>query len=374
MTGSTFLTQSSFGQACLVKSLSTNTLASSTSHVSSTDNQKSIEENIEKSTSHKKFTTHDPVVVFKDAAVTRSGKVIWSQGTFEIPRGSISAIVGANGAGKTTLLKVELGQIPLSHGSVTVLGKPAGSVNKKIGYVPQDYAVDVDSNITGEQSVRLGILGASFGIHHITKQDKERMRQALEMTGIAQKAHLRLSEMSGGMKQRIAIAQALVSQPELLLLDEPLANLDLAGQRDLCQVLLKLNKELNVSIQIVAHDINILLPILTGAIYLLDGHPHYSAVDAVMDSDLLTHLYGTSVEVIKTPQGDLFVRPKSLDRYPAHETHADIPHIHTVKEVVDYHVSCEPDGTSHKDDNTCEDKTQCETLRETHDKTPTNNR
>lgn len=91
-----------------------------------------------------------------------------------------------------------------------------------------------------------------------------------------------------------AIAQALVCDPQLLMLDEPLANLDLASQRATVHVLAKLNRELNMTIQVVAHDLNMLLPILTGAVYLLDGHPHYADMHKVLDSDLLTHLYGTT--------------------------------------------------------------------------------
>lgn len=275
-----------------------------------------------------------PVVVFKDAAAVRGGRIIWSQGTFAIPAGSICAIVGPNGAGKTTLLDVELGMLPAASGSVTVLGRPAGATNKRIGYVPQDYASDIDANITAEQSVGLGLNGARFGLHRLTESDRRKIADALALAGIGDAGKLRLSEMSGGMRQRVAIAQALVSQPELLLLDEPLANLDPAGQHGLVATLAHLNAQLNMSIQIVAHDINVLLPILTGAIYLLDGHPHYSEISNVMDSKLLTHLYGTKVEVLKTPQGDMFVRPNAeVEPIKRHR------HLHTTAEAAHFHES-----------------------------------
>lgn len=199
--------------------------------------------------------------------------------------------------------------MPLCHGSLTVLGKPAGEMNKRIGYVPQSYVANVDSNLTAEQSVLLGLTGTRFGIHPITKAQKAKALEALEFTGIADKARYRLSELSGGLRQRVAIDQALVCDPQLLMLDEPLANLDLASQRATVHVLAKLNRELNMTIQVVAHDLNMLLPILTGAVYLLDGHPHYADMHKVLDSDLLTHLYGTQVQVVTTPQGDMFVTP-----------------------------------------------------------------
>ncbi len=221
----------------------------------------------------------------------------------------MTAIVGTNGAGKATMMKVELGLLPLSHGTVTVLGVPAGQANKSIGYVPQNYAADIESNLTAEQSVLLGLTGTRFGLHPTTRAQRAKAYQAMEFVGIADKAKFRLSELSGGLRQRVAIAQAIASDPKLLMLDEPLANLDLASQRSVAHLLNQLNRELDMTIQVVAHDLNMLLPILTGAVYLLDGHPHYADMRQVLDSKLLTHLYGTNVQVVTTPQGDMFVTP-----------------------------------------------------------------
>ncbi len=251
----------------------------------------------------------EPCIEFRDAAVTRGSKVIWSRGTFRIERGTVTAIVGSNGAGKTTMIDVELGLIPLSTGTLTVLGQPAGAANRRIGFVPQNYMDDLDSNVTVEQSVLLGLTGTRFGFHRVTREQREAVHDAIEFVELAGKERMRLNELSGGLRQRAAIAQALVSRPELLLLDEPLANLDLASQSAIVELFAKLNRDWGTTIQIVSHDLNMLLPILTGAVYLLDGHPHYSPMAAVLDSDLLTHLYGTRVEVVTTPQGDMFVTP-----------------------------------------------------------------
>ena len=270
-------------------------------------------------------------VTFVDASVKRSNRIIWQQGNFSIPNGSVTAIVGTNGTGKTTMMKVELGLIELAGGSVHVLGKPAGEMNQHIGYVPQSYTTDLDSNLTAEQSVLLGLTGTRFGIHPVTRKQRQRARDAMAFTDVADMAHYRLSQLSGGLRQRVAIAQALVSGPRLLMLDEPLANLDLASQRATVHVLARLNRELGMTIQVVSHDLNMLLPILTGAVYLLDGHPHYAPMNKVLDANLLTHLYGTSVQVVTTPQGDMFVTPSPDE--PA----SVIPDVHDPAELAHLH-------------------------------------
>lgn len=273
----------------------------------------------------------DPCILFDHASIERGGKLIWSDGTFSIPQGTVTAIVGTNGTGKTTMMKAELGLLPLSSGQLEVLGKPAGQSNDRIGYVPQSYTSDIDSNLTAEQSVLLGLTGTRFGIHPVSKQDREKARQAMQFVGVEDRAHARLSQLSGGLRQRVAIAQALVCDPLLLMLDEPLANLDLASQRSTVRLLAQLNRHLGMTIQVVAHDLNMLLPILTGAVYLLDGHPHFARMDEVLDSDLLTHLYGTKVEVVTTPQGDMFVAPYLNE--PEGRKHKQFK----TREVADFH-------------------------------------
>lgn len=274
---------------------------------------------------------NEACIVFDNAAVRRGDHLVWSHGTFRIPKGSVTAIVGTNGTGKTTMMQAELGLLPLAEGSISVLGQPAGDANRRIGYVPQSYIANTESNLTAEQSVLLGLTGTRFGIHPVTAKERAKAREAMAFVGMADKARHRLSQLSGGQRQRVAIAQALVSDPELLMLDEPLANLDLASQRSMVHILAKLSHDLGMTIQIVAHDLNMLLPILTGAVYLLDGHPHYASMDTVLDEHLLTHLYGTTVQVITTPQGDMFVTPSPDDERTTN------PDMHRINEVAAFH-------------------------------------
>ena len=132
----------------------------------------------------------------------------------------------------------------------------------------------------------------------------------LEAVGAADLAGSRLSQLSGGQRQRVAIAEALVSRPRLLVLDEPLAAIDLRNQREIIALLDRVREEFAVTVLVVAHDLNPLLGVLDSAIYLLDGHAHFAALDQVVDEELLSHLYGTSVQVVHTPQGELYMRSR----------------------------------------------------------------
>jgi zinc/manganese transport system ATP-binding protein len=248
-----------------------------------------------------------PAIRLDQAAVARGGRTLWSQGTMKVPRGSVVAVIGTNGSGKTTLLEVLLGLVPVSEGHVEVLGEPPRRGNPRIGYVPQRYTDTVGEAVRARDLVALGRMGHRWGIGRLADADRVAVDQALEAVGAADFAGRRVARLSGGQQQRIAIAQALVGDPELLLLDEPLASLDLRHQHEIVNVLRTVHETLPaVTIVVVAHDLNPLLSLLTGAIYLLDGHAHYDAIGDVVSEDLLSHLYGTRIRVVRTAQGDLF--------------------------------------------------------------------
>jgi zinc/manganese transport system ATP-binding protein len=174
--------------------------------------------------------------------------------------------------------------------------------------VPQNYTAALGEAVRGRDLVTLGLTGRRFGLRRTTAAERERVDEALGRVGATGYADRRMSELSGGQQQRIAIAQALVDDADLLLLDEPLANLDLRNQHEVVRLLGDLQRDRGTTVLVVAHDLNPLLPVLTDAIYLLDGHPHHDPISDVVQEDLLTHLYGTPVGVVRTAQGDLFTR------------------------------------------------------------------
>ena len=252
--------------------------------------------------------TVPPAVQLRDASVVRGGRVIWSQGSFQIPRGSVSVVLGPNGSGKTTLLRVLLGLLAPSSGQVEVFGEPPRRGNARIGYVPQNYTATIGHAVRGTDLVALGRTGRRWGCRPLGEADRISVRSAIEAVGASGFAEKRMSQLSGGQQQRIAIAQALVDDPDLVLLDEPLANLDVRNQQEIVQLLADLRSRRDVTVVVVAHDLNPLLSILTGCVYLVDGHAHYDTIGDVVDETLLTHLYGTTIRVVRTAQGDLFTR------------------------------------------------------------------
>ncbi len=253
-------------------------------------------------------TTAADAIRLDGVSVARRGRTVWSDGTFAIPQGSVVIVIGPNGSGKTTMLQVLLGLLAPATGRVAVLGEPPRRGNERIGYVPQNYTATIGDAVRGRDLVALGRAGRRWGLGRLDGDDREAVDAALEAVGATAFAEQRMSQLSGGQQQRVAIAQALVDEPELLLLDEPLANLDVRNQRDIVDVLARLRAQRDVTIMVVAHDLNPLLSILTGAVYLLDGHAHFDAIGDVVDEHLLTHLYGTSIRVVRTAQGDLFTR------------------------------------------------------------------
>lgn len=250
----------------------------------------------------------EPALVFDDVSVVRGGRLIWSEGSFAIPAGGIVALIGPNGSGKSTMLSAILGLLPVASGTIRVLGAKPGANNDVIGYVPQDYVAGAGEAIRARDAVTLGLTGRRWGVHRTTRADRAAVQQALTAVEADDFADRRVSQLSGGQRQRIALANALVSRPRLLILDEPLAALDLRNQHEIVALLARLNADFAVTILVVAHDLNPLLSVLSSAIYLLDGHAHHAPIDDVIDADLLTHLYGTRIQVANTLQGRMYMR------------------------------------------------------------------
>jgi zinc transport system ATP-binding protein len=171
---------------------------------------------------------------------------------FTIRKGEFISVVGPNGGGKTTLLKMILGLIKPDRGKILIMGKSPGSMRKKIGYLPQSLQYDPQFPITVMDIVMMGRLGNRWGWPY-TNADRSAALKAINTLGIESLAKRSLSEISGGQRQRVLIARTLACEPEILLLDEPTANVDADVEKVLYDFLQNLDERLTVVM--VSHDL-----------------------------------------------------------------------------------------------------------------------
>jgi zinc/manganese transport system ATP-binding protein len=261
------------------------------------------------------MTDPDAVVRFTDAAVTIGGRTVWTDVNVGVRRGEFAAVLGPNGAGKSTMINAILGLVPLSAGSVRVLGDPPGARNRSVGYVPQRRSFDAEVRIRGIDIVRLGLTGPRWGIpipgagrfSARARDEAQRVGEVIDLVGASHYAHRPIGELSGGEQQRLLIAQALAARPQLLLLDEPLESLDLPNQASIAALVGKVCRAEDVAVIMVAHDINPILGYVDEVIYLAGGHAAAGPPRDVITDRTLTQLYGTPVEVLTTSAGRLVV-------------------------------------------------------------------
>jgi zinc/manganese transport system ATP-binding protein len=232
--------------------------------------------------------------------VRLGGRPVLGDVTFSLGKGEFTGIIGPNGAGKTTLLRVILGLIEPSGGRVLVDGEPLHNKNKAaIGYVPQKLVIDPDMPLRARDVVSLGLDGHRLGFGFPSRQRRALVEAALADVGADGYADARVGELSGGEQQRVLIAHALISRPKLLLLDEPLANLDLRSEQEIVAVLGKLAREHDISVLLSAHDMNPLLAVMDRIVYVANGHVASGPTDEVVTSAGLTQLYGHHVDVVR---------------------------------------------------------------------------
>jgi len=242
-------------------------------------------------------TLGDVTLEVHGVTVRLSGRTILDDVSFTIRRGEFTGLIGANGAGKTTLFRVILGlQAPTS--GVVRLGD-GGRAGHRVGYVPQKFLLDPDMPLRGRDLVGLGLDGHRFGLALPSRGRRKLVDEMLDAVDATRFGDARVGQLSGGEQQRILIAHALISRPQLLLLDEPLANLDLRSAQEVVALLARIAGEQQISILISAHEMNPLLPVMDRIVYLAQGRAATGTVDQVVRSDVLSALYGHHVDVLR---------------------------------------------------------------------------
>jgi zinc/manganese transport system ATP-binding protein len=247
------------------------------------------------------------VVAFENASVAFGQRTVWSDATFTLGAGEFVGIIGPNGTGKTTLLRVLLGQVPLSSGRVQVLGSAPGRGNPAIGYVPQRRTLASELSIRGYDLVLLGLIGHKWGFGPASAAERRAVAEALEAVDAVSYADQPVGLLSGGEQQRLLIAQALLTNPKLLLLDEPLASLDIKSQHEIVHLVEAIRRERRMTVMLVAHDLNSMLEMLDGIVFILNGRVVSGSLDDVVRTDVLSQLYDTPVHVHVTEDGHRFV-------------------------------------------------------------------
>lgn len=240
---------------------------------------------------------HPPALSLADLTVTLAGREILRSISFELRRGEFAGLIGSNGAGKTTLLKAILGLQAPTSGTVRIDG--ARLRRQSVGYLPQKILFDPELPLRARDLVALGIDGHRFGVPLPSARRRGLAEEMLAAVDALRFADARIGELSGGEQQRVLIAHALVRRPALLLLDEPLANLDLRSEQEVVELVARLAAEQQIAVLMSAHDINPLLPVMDRVVYLAEGRAAIGATSEVVRTEVLSALYGHHVDVVR---------------------------------------------------------------------------
>lgn len=252
-----------------------------------------------------------PAVVCDSLTIPRGARTVLSHVSLTVERGCFVGLFGPNGAGKTTFLRALLGLVPVSEGALRVLGDLPGRRRRDIGYMPQSRG-ETGASLTGWDLLASGMSGTRWGVPVLSPADRAAIEEALDAMDATSLAARRLGEMSGGERQRLLVAQALIGYPPLLLLDEPLASLDPVRMREAAARLGAIARRRGMTVICSAHDINALMGVMDSVLYVARGQARLGHVDEVMTGDCLSALYDAPVEVCRSPSGRLLISADSV--------------------------------------------------------------
>ena len=240
-----------------------------------------------------------PALAIHEGALSFGERALWRGLDLTVEPGEFLAVLGANGSGKTSLLRAILGQQELNSGTIEVGGRPVHRGDRRIGYIPQQRLVAPGTPLRGRDLVTLGVNGHRFGLPITSAADRARVDAAIASVGATAYAEQPMGSLSGGEQQRLRVAQAVASDPVLLLADEPLTSLDLAHQRGVSELIDRQRRERETAVVFVTHDVNPVLGMVDRVLYLAQGRFTVGTPDEVLRSEVLSELYGTPIEVLR---------------------------------------------------------------------------
>ena len=256
------------------------------------------------------------------ATLEIGGRGVLSDVSFAIEAGEFIGVLGPNGAGKTTLMRAILGLLSPRAGTLHVFGRAPQRGDPAIGYLPQVRTVLPDLRVRGLDFIGSSLHGERWGLPSLSASDRHMIEDTLESVGARDLARRPLSDMSGGERQRLLLAQALLGSPKLLLLDEPLISLDQRHQEVVIDVVRKACRERKITVLFSAHELNQLLGTLDRVLYLGNGKAALGTIDEIVTAPVLSQLYGTEINVVRA-DGHIFVMSRGHD-----VEHADHLHDH----------------------------------------------
>ncbi len=253
--------------------------------------------------------TRPAAVDAEGLACARGARTIVGDLRLRIAAGELVGVFGSNGAGKTTLLQTLAGLLPAAAGQLALFGGAPAAARDRVGYVAQGMPDGALGGVAVHSFVAAAWRAERWGVtlrERAARRDAvARALAAVDATALAGRA---MEQLSGGERQRVCIAQALVNPVELLLLDEPLANLDPRAQFGLLQLIRRLCERQGLCVLLSAHDINPLLPVMDRVLYLAGGRGRIGSVDEVVNAEALSALYGMPIGVARH-DGYLFIHP-----------------------------------------------------------------
>jgi zinc/manganese transport system ATP-binding protein len=265
-------------------------------------------------------------VELERATLSIGGRTVLTDISFAIHPGEFIGVLGPNGAGKTTLMRAILGLLRPRQGAVRVFGRTPKRGDVSIGYLPQVRTVFPDTTLRGRDFIASSVHGERWGLPVLARAERAAIDEVLALTSARELAQRPLAAMSGGERQRLLLAQAMLGHPRILLLDEPLISLDAHHQEAAIALVRRLARERGITVLFSAHELNQLLGTLDRVLYLGRGQAALGTVEEVITAPVLSRLFGTEIEVVRA-QGHIFVMSRGRD--VEHDAHRhDHEHAH----------------------------------------------
>ncbi len=234
-------------------------------------------------------------IEIKDLSFSFNVEPVLEHINLSLEKGDFLGLIGPNGGGKTTLIRLILGVLKPTAGTVALLGRGPLEARERAGYIPQEVSMNMDFPISVRDVVRMGLTRKRGLCRYYTAADKKRANQVLAELGLSSLAGRQIGSLSGGQRQKVLLARALVAEPEILFLDEPTASIDATGQNEIYEYLKQLNGN-GTTIIITTHNVGAISTYIK-SIACVNRYFHFHP-DGKLDEDIVQQAFGCPVDII----------------------------------------------------------------------------